>query len=52
MRKVLALFAPGVTALGERAANYISAVLVYFNENWQVQLFHDLINQCYSVLKT
>jgi hypothetical protein len=26
--------APGMTALEERAANYISAVLVDFNENW------------------
>lgn len=36
--------APGVTALEEWAANYISAVLVDFDEYWQVHLFHQSIN--------
>jgi len=36
--------APGVTALEERAANYVQAVFIDLDENWQMQLFHDSTN--------
>jgi len=32
--------APGVTALEERAANYVQALFIDLDENWQMQLFH------------
>jgi len=36
--------APGVTAHEERAANYVQAVFIDLDENWQMQLFHDSTN--------